>query len=456
MMNVVDALQAAGLGGRSGGGFSTATKVAAAQRLRADLVVNVCDGELDAAKDAWVVEHHLGEVLRGVELVAGAGVTVWFAAHRGSTTAHRLHDAGLRVLETPPRYVSSEESALVSLARGGLARPMTKRQPFVFGGVDSGGRRIPPTVVLNAETLWRVAQIAEHGPAWFRSFGTADEPGPRLVTVVGHVERPGVMTSAAGVPLASLLENAGARPADALLFNGFGGAFLSMAEALGTRWSTAELTCFGAGVGPGVIRVVDPARCPVTMVDQLLRQAMGESAGQCGPCMFGLPALSAAWHQLTREPGPVTWSAVQQRISLLPGRGACRYPDGLAGFTRSALRVFGDHLTTCVQGSCAAGPATAGLTGAGLTGEGVVMPSRGEASSRTKLRIDRVACTGHGVCAALLPGAIERDEWGYPILLTPDVDASAAKDAVTLCPARALYREPSAGSPAASAAFTNR
>jgi ferredoxin len=50
-----------------------------------------------------------------------------------------------------------------------------------------------------------------------------------------------------------------------------------------------------------------------------------------------------------------------------------------------------------------------------------------------------VLCTGHGVCAQTLPGAIVLDEWGYPILRHEAVEPEAAALAVKLCPARALY-----------------
>lgn len=68
------------------------------------------------------------------------------------------------------------------------------------------------------------------------------------------------------------------------------------------------------------------------------------------------------------------------------------------------------------------------------------------ASSRTDttIRVDRVACTGHGVCASLLPGSIRLDEWGYPVVLTEaeggvDDGERARAAAVRLCPAMALY-----------------
>ncbi|MGG5257886.1 NADH-ubiquinone oxidoreductase-F iron-sulfur binding region domain-containing protein [Phycicoccus avicenniae] len=355
-MSLVDDLHAAGLTGRGGAAFSTAVKIRAAHDHGAHLVVNACDGELGAGKDAWVVEHHLDELARGAALVVGGRRgrrSVRFAAHRGSRTAALLAAAGVDLLEVPGRYVSSEETALVSLAEGGLARPLTKRRPVVTGGQHADGRRIPATVVLNAETLWRVAQVEAHGPGWFRSFGTAAEPGPRLVTVSGAVLRPGVLETSAGVPLADLLDAASPAPAAAHVgVGGLGGILLTVSDARGLRWSTADLAHHGGSVGPGVLEVLDPSRCPLDVVRERLAYAAGESAGQCGPCMFGVPALSAAWDRLAARPDAASRDEVRRHAGLLPGRGACRFPDGVARFAASALTVLAPHLAAHATGSC--------------------------------------------------------------------------------------------------------
>lgn len=57
-----------------------------------------------------------------------------------------------------------------------------------------------------------------------------------------------------------------------------------------------------------------------------------------------------------------------------------------------------------------------------------------------KLQIDPIACTGHGLCADLLPELIELDEWGYPIISAsvPSGLAAHARRAVNACPALAL------------------
>lgn len=407
-------LESAGLTGRGGAAFATHVKIAAATHAGADLIVNVCDGELGAAKDGWVVTHHLPEVVAGASLVTSRrGRRIRYAAHRGSATASRLAAAGLDVLEVPARYVSSEETALISLAHGHLARPMTKRDRFVSGGRDSAGHTIEPTVVLNAETVWRVAQIADRGAPWFRSFGTAAEPGPRLVSVsrsrhpgmppspsslasaqtgqnahlghfvpraerdagscrargespasaragedehLGHFGSPVVLETEAGVPVAELLRRGGI-PDDhgAILLNGLGGAFLTATEARGALWCGAGLTAYGTGIGPGVIHALDPRGCPLAWVREILTWAGGESAGQCGPCLFGVPALARDWAALVASPTPELLAQVRSRVALLPGRGACRYPDGVAGFAASALRLFEADLVAHRSGRCAGG-----------------------------------------------------------------------------------------------------
>ena len=54
------------------------------------------------------------------------------------------------------------------------------------------------------------------------------------------------------------------------------------------------------------------------------------------------------------------------------------------------------------------------------------------------IEVNRVACTGHGICASVLPEQIDLDEWGYPVLRAADVDPGLGGVAIRLCPARAL------------------
>jgi ferredoxin len=65
-------------------------------------------------------------------------------------------------------------------------------------------------------------------------------------------------------------------------------------------------------------------------------------------------------------------------------------------------------------------------------------------TERLRLRVDPIACTGHGICAELLPELIRLDDWGYPIVDELPVDPmlrGEARRAITACPALALRLE---------------
>jgi len=66
----------------------------------------------------------------------------------------------------------------------------------------------------------------------------------------------------------------------------------------------------------------------------------------------------------------------------------------------------------------------------------------------TSLRINPIACTGHGMCAELLPEVIELDRWGYPVVVSPAIPRSLleyARRAARACPTLALLVEEKAG-----------
>jgi ferredoxin len=66
------------------------------------------------------------------------------------------------------------------------------------------------------------------------------------------------------------------------------------------------------------------------------------------------------------------------------------------------------------------------------------MPSPSDVRTTPALTVDRIACTGHGICASLLPDEVSLDEWGYPVVHSTVVDPELGDIAVRLCPARAL------------------
>jgi ferredoxin len=70
--------------------------------------------------------------------------------------------------------------------------------------------------------------------------------------------------------------------------------------------------------------------------------------------------------------------------------------------------------------------------------------------SQARLRVNPIACTGHGSCAELLPELVSLDEWGYPLLADGPVPpglARRAQRAVRDCPALALRLAAEPGRP---------
>jgi NADH:ubiquinone oxidoreductase subunit F (NADH-binding) len=94
-------------------------------------------------------------------------------------------------------------------------------------------------------------------------------------------------------------------------------------------------------MGAGIVICLPVTGCGLAETARVLRYLAEESAGQCGPCVFGLPALAEALADLAYHGG--RRRTVEQIGALLPiveGRGACRHPDGATQLVRSTLRTF--------------------------------------------------------------------------------------------------------------------
>ncbi|MDX3798104.1 NADH-ubiquinone oxidoreductase-F iron-sulfur binding region domain-containing protein [Streptomyces sp. AK04-3B] len=375
-MPLVEAVASAGLTGRGGAGFPTARKLRAVaeRRGRAVVVVNAMESEPASGKDQFLlaVAPHL--VLDGAVLAAtavGADIVhiclprTRIAQYRRLSIAlvdrhrARLDPVRLRLHALPHAYVSSESTALVRWLNGGQARPQGSPPRTHERGV---ARR--PTLIHNAETLAHLALIARHGPDWFRRTGTPDEPGTTLVTVSGAVTTSSVQEVALGTPLATIVDRAGG-PTEALravLLGGFAGTWLS-AEDVCTPLTRRDLAPLGAAPGAGVLIALPHSACGLSETARMLAYLAAQSAHQCGPCHFGLPALTEDFTALAAgHADPDLLSRLHRRTALLPDRGACRHPDGAARLAASALHAFADdvdqHLTRDV---CAAARRPAGV-----------------------------------------------------------------------------------------------
>ncbi|MEU4874495.1 NADH-ubiquinone oxidoreductase-F iron-sulfur binding region domain-containing protein [Streptomyces sp. NPDC021608] len=362
--SLVAAVEAAGLTGRGGAGFPTARKLSAVARRhgRAVVVVNAMESEPASGKDRFLlaVAPHL--VLDGAVLAAAAvgGDTVHVCLPRDRSIQHeqlgaaveerrraRLDPVRLCLHALPHAYVSSESTALVRWLNGGPARPGGGPPRSHERGV---ARR--PTLVHNAETLAHLALVARYGSDWFRQAGTPDEPGTALVTVSGAVAAPGVREVALGTPLTTVLDRCGGptEPLAAVLLGGFAGAWLPAAD-LGTPFTRRDLAPLGAAPGAGVLVALARSACGLTETARMLAYLAAHSAGQCGPCRLGLPAVAEDFAALAAGRADADLTArLRRRTALLPDRGACRHPDGAARLAASALRAFRDDVERHLDG----------------------------------------------------------------------------------------------------------
>jgi NADH:ubiquinone oxidoreductase subunit F (NADH-binding) len=345
---IVDVVARAGLRGRGGAGFPTALKLAAVREAggRAIVVANGAEGEPVAAKDETLLAYVPHLVLDGAVVAARAvrareayvAVTEPLLGVVQHAIAER--DDGrirLQAVAVPNTFVAGEETALVNYLNGGPALPtFTPPRPF-----ERGVRGLP-TLVQNVETLANLALIARHGPAWFRTAGTAEQPGTMLVTVSGAVRRPGVSEVPVGYPLALLLADAGGVRGSALAFliGGYFGTWVSAASLDDIVLADADLERHGAGLGARAIVVLPDGACGVRETARIARYLATESAGQCGPCVHGLEAVASDLEQLVLRHRPVDRGRLERRLDVIAGRGACRHPDGAVRLVASGLRVF--------------------------------------------------------------------------------------------------------------------
>jgi NADH:ubiquinone oxidoreductase, NADH-binding (51 kD) subunit len=352
-------IAAAGLTGRGGAGFPTATKLESVRggRTRPVVVANGTEGEPPSGKDKVLLAYSPHLVIDGAVLAARAvGAKQVVIATSSTVNAaveaalrERRLERGIRVraVVVPDRFVAGEETALVQFLNGGPALPtFTPPRPYERG---VGGA---PTLVLNVETLAQLALIARFGAAWFRAAGTPDEPGTALVTVSGAVREPGVYEIELGSSFAGLLEQAGAdRQAQAYLVGGYFGTWLTAAEGARAALSNASLGRFGAALGARAIIVLPADACGVVETARIAAYLSEQSAGQCGPCVHGLAAIVDSLEQLVQaKKRTADVPLLQRRLGQIAGRGACRHPDGAAVLVASALRVFAGEVDRHVHG----------------------------------------------------------------------------------------------------------
>ena len=330
------------LTGRGGAHVPAAWKLTAARESGpgGTVVINGAEGEPGSAKDQALLQTRPHLVLEGAlasaEAIQAHEIVVW--VHESATASRaRIADAirerrdeldvRVRMLLAPEGYVGGEASAVISAVRGGPALPQHSRdraRPWGDG---------PAVLVHNAETHARLGLLAlGRNPVSTSLLTIAESSAPLEFT------RRTVLESEAGMRFTEAISAAGAPSPQAVLLGGMGGTWVRWSDLADLPIDPWELRAHGLSLGAGIVHLLPHGRDGLAESAAILDRVAAESARQCGPCIFGLPALADAVRRTARgRDGGETL-----RISgLLAGRGACRHPDGAARMAMSAQEVFG-------------------------------------------------------------------------------------------------------------------
>ncbi len=361
----VDAAAAADLRGCGGGFFPAARKwrSALSRPGRVTVVANAAESEPLSAKDAVLLSLRPHLVLDGLALLAealdGSSAVLWL--HDTDTAVRRAvvaaveerRDAGLDELTVRIRavhggYLSGESTAIKQAVEGGPLAPQ-----FRGFGPDSRGDYV---LVHNAETLARLALLCrEAADDGARAPAGALHPhATRLLTVVTPTDRR-VVEVPSGTRLAEAVGMAaGAQPpADgAVLLAGYGGAWARWSDVAGLSVAESAFRQRGHSLGAGIVAPLWEPTCGLGVTAAIAGYLARASARQCGPCLFGLPALAEAMARLTDGRARRGESAkLREDLAAVAGRGACHHPDGAVRLVRSALEVFPADLATHAAGT---------------------------------------------------------------------------------------------------------
>jgi len=364
--DLIELIADSGLRGRGGAGFPTAVKMRTVARNRGprSVLVNAAESEPMSAKDRALLRMAPQLVLDGALAAADAVGTrsVVIAVPRDpayplaaleQALAERAAGRRVKLVGVPWAHLAGEESALINYLNGGPLKPTLVPPLPAERGL---ARR--PTLVQNPETLAHIALIARHGPGWFHSIGTASHTGSALVTVSGAVRDHGVREIACGAPLAAVLDSAGGplEPIRAVLVGGYHGVWVAAEDIDSTTLDDESLARHGGGLGAGVIVALGRSACPLQELAGTIAWMASENAGQCGPCIHGLPALAELLSLLAAGQAPRDVSQRLDRYSRnLVRRGACHLPDGAARFLGSGLDVFAPEIAQHdLRGRCPA------------------------------------------------------------------------------------------------------
>jgi NADH-quinone oxidoreductase subunit F len=356
---------ASGLRGRGGGWFLAGRKWQAVRAEGGDPLVigNGAEGEPGSIKDRYVMTSRPRDVLEGLVWAARAvGAKEAMIYLKGSFSAPAaalelsLHgfDSGevrITVHRGEEGYIAGEETAVLEALEG--RRPWPRPKPPLPSAVGFRGR---PTLVQNVETLARVPS-ALRDPAAFPSREST------LVSLWGHVRRPGVYDIPLGTPISRLIEETGGGvPGGALMVfpAGPSGAPLPT-SAFETPLDPDRLRAAGSALGTASVLVISQTACAVSVAVSLASFFERESCGQCPPCTVGTMSLARILRRVdSGSARPSDLQALAETAGFMSGHGYCAHGRSAASSLTGFVSGFWDEVKAHIEGKpCPHGGASA-------------------------------------------------------------------------------------------------
>lgn len=300
---VVGVMLDSGMKGRGGAGFPTGVKWNLALAEKGDqkyVICNADEGEPGTFKDRVIFTEWPDLVFEGMTIAGYAiGASEGVLYLRGEYTyllkgledcLQKRREAGLlgknilgkngfsfdiHIHMGSGAYVCGEETALIESLEGyrGEAR---NRPPYP---IENGFYGFP-SIVNNVETFAWAAAILGKGAEWFKKIGTAKSTGPKLLSISGDVERPGVYEFPFGTSIKDILKAAGGENAKAVIVGGASGTCVPASEF--NRTIAFEDVATG-----GAFIVFCSCRDMLHVAENFMEFFTDESCGQCTPCRIG-------------------------------------------------------------------------------------------------------------------------------------------------------------------------
>jgi NADH-quinone oxidoreductase subunit F len=310
--DVLSELEASGLRGRGGAGFQMGKKVSFLPKGSMDkyLVCNADESEPGTFKDRELMQKSPHMLIEGIVIASyAAGASRSFIYIRGEyvlqadmldaalTEARAAgfigenilgsgHSLSLVVHRGAGAYICGEETGLLDSLEGKRGNPRLK-PPFPANqGLYQG-----PTLINNVETLSTVPAIMRMGGAEYAKLGVGTSTGTKLVSVSGHVQRPGNYEIELGISSREIIYGLAGGPPDGrevkCWFPGGSSSPVLTAADLDVPYDFDSLAKAGTMLGSGAIIVVDDSTPILDVALKVAKFYRHESCGKCTPCREG-------------------------------------------------------------------------------------------------------------------------------------------------------------------------